>query len=164
MKAVIVLAGIAASYLAAQSQPLVLKNAIPLPKVEGRIDHLAFDAVRGRLIVAALGNNSVEIVDTVAGTHLKTLPGFHEPQGIAIATDAKAVAIANGDTGTLQLVDADTYQAKATVAVGGDADNVRYDAAAKRLYVAYGGGLALVDPASSRVVQRVSISGHPESF
>jgi len=30
-------------------------RAIALPRVEGRIDHLAFDAATGRLYVAALG-------------------------------------------------------------------------------------------------------------
>ncbi|MDO8794299.1 MAG: hypothetical protein Q7J25_06750 [Vicinamibacterales bacterium] len=75
-----------------------------------------------------------------------------------------AIAVANGGTGTLQLVDAETYEIRGTVRVGGDADNVRYDRTAKRLYVAYQGGLAVVDPTSSRVVQRVSIEGHPESF
>jgi DNA-binding beta-propeller fold protein YncE len=167
--AMIVLLGVGAA-LAAQSPPLALKLVVPLPNVEGRIDHLAFDAARGRLYVAALGNNSVEVADTVNGVHMASLPGFHEPQGIAVvpginAIDASSViAIANGNSGTLQLIDALSYQVRRTVSIGGDADNVRYDAAAKRLYVAYEGGLAVVDPASGQVVQRIAISGHPESF
>jgi hypothetical protein len=48
--------------------------------------------------------------------------------------------------------------------IGGDADNVRYDAAAKRLFVAYQGGIAVVDPSSGSVTQRIRIDGHPESF
>ena len=159
----IVLFGIA-GYSSAQSQPLVLKNAIPLPKVEGRIDHLAFDAASGRLFVAALGNNSVEVVDTAKAAHVASLPGFHEPPGVAIVPDRKLIAVANGESGTLQLIDGETYKVRQTVSVGGDADNVRYDAAAKRLYVAFQGGLAVVDPANGQVVQRVPISGHPESF
>jgi len=132
--------------------------------VDGRIDHLAFDAARDRLFVAALGNNSVEAVDTAKGVHLKTLPGFHEPQGIAVVPDLGVVAVANGDSGTLQIIDRDSYQTKYLVMVGGDSDNVRYDAAARQLYVAYEGGLAVVDPGSGQVVRRVSIPGHPESF
>jgi DNA-binding beta-propeller fold protein YncE len=165
--AVCVLAGAAAAHAVAQSPPLVLKSVIPLPNVEGRIDHLAFDAARGRLYVAALGNNSVEVTDTVNGIHVTSLPGFHEPQGIVVvpAIDAiSAIAVANGNSGTLQLIDALSYQVRRTVAIGGDADNVRYDPAAKQLYVAYEGGLAVVDPASGQIVQRIAISGHPESF
>src|SRR2546421_10255860 len=77
-------------------EPLTLVRSIELPRVEGRIDHLAFDATRQRLFVAALGNNTVEVVDVKAGTHIKSVPGFHEPQGIAVVSDAKLVAIANG--------------------------------------------------------------------
>ena len=161
--AVIALVG-AGVVVVAQSQPLVLKNAIPLPNVEGRIDHLAFDGMRGRLYVAALENNTVEVTDTMNSTHVKSLSGFHEPQGIVVVPDVKAVAVANGNTGTLQLIDAESYEVRRTVPVGGDADNVRYDASAKRLYVAYEGGLAAVDPGSAQILQRVPIAGHPESF
>ena len=157
--------GAAAPRLRAQSpSPLTQVATIPLPNVSGRIDHLGFDAVRGRLFVAALGNNTVEVMDTGKNLHLQSLPGFHEPQGIAVVPDSNAVAIANGDTGTLQLIDAQTLQTRWTVAIGGDADNVRYDAPAKRLFVAAQGGLYQVDPASGRATGRIAISGHPESF
>lgn len=42
---------------------LSLTMTIPLPGVSGRIDHLAFDTRTQRVFVAALGNNTVEIVD-----------------------------------------------------------------------------------------------------
>ncbi|HEX7238550.1 MAG TPA: YncE family protein [Gammaproteobacteria bacterium] len=152
---------------AAQAQtPAPLKQiaTVALPNVAGRIDHLAFDAQRRRLYVAALGNDTVEVVDAAGNTHLKSLPGFHEPQGIAVAADFGAVAVANGDTGTLQLLDAETFATRWTVDVGGDADNVRYDAAAKQLYVAAEGGLYRADPASGKVARQIKIDGHPESF
>jgi hypothetical protein len=114
--------------------------------------------------VAALGNGTVEVVDTAQHRHLESLGGFHEPQGVALVADLGAVAVANGDTGTLQLVDADTFATRWTVAIGGDADNVRYDAAAKRLYVAAEGGLYAVDPATGKEVGQIAIDGHPESF
>ena len=145
-------------------EPLKQVATIALPNVMGRIDHLAFDAQRQRLFVAALGNNTVEVVDAARNAHLKSLSGFHEPQGIAVASDFGAIAVANGDTGTLQLLDAETLATRWTVEVGGDADNVRYDSAAKQLYVAAVGGLYRVDPESKKVAKRISIDGHPESF
>ena len=148
----------------AQSASLELVATIPLPKVSGRIDHLAYDAARQRLFVAALGNNTVEVLDTARGHHLRSLPGFHEPQGVATIADLNSIAIANGDTGTLQLIDATTFQTRWTVNIGGDADNVRYDAAAKRIYVAAVGGLFAVDPANGGSMKRIAIDGHPESF
>jgi hypothetical protein len=144
--------------------PLRLIATIPMSNVAGRIDHLALDPARQRLFVAALGNNTIEVIDTSKHAYLRSVPGFHEPQGVAVLPDLNAVAVANGDTGTLQLLDANTLQTRWTIAIGGDADNVRYDSAAKRVLVASQGGIAVVDPASARVLQRIRISGHPESF
>jgi hypothetical protein len=46
-----------------------------------------------------------------------------------------------------------------------DADNVRYDARAKRFWVGYGdGGLACIDPATAKTTADVKLEGHPESF
>ena len=72
----------------------VRARSIELPHVEGRIDHLAYDAATQRLYVAALGNNTVEVLDVKANAHLRTLPGFREPQGIAVAAEVLAVAVA----------------------------------------------------------------------
>jgi DNA-binding beta-propeller fold protein YncE len=144
--------------------PLKQTATIPLAKVSGRIDHLEFDAASGRLFVAALGNNTVEVVDMGKNQLLRSLIGFREPQGVALAAELNVAAVANGESGTLQLLDLQTLQTRWTVEIGSDADNVRYDASARRLYVAAQGGLSAVDPTSGRVTGRIPISGHPESF
>jgi DNA-binding beta-propeller fold protein YncE len=77
------------------SEPLVLVQTIPLPGVEGRIDHLAVDLQNDRLFVAALGNDTLEVLDLRAGAHLRSVKGLHEPQGIALPADGKIVAVAN---------------------------------------------------------------------
>ena len=156
---------IAAMQSTAPQHPLNLIRAIELPRVEGRIDHLALDSAGERLFVAALGNNTVEVLDLKNGSHLRSLPRFREPQGIAFASDAKVIAVANGQGEGLQFVDGGDYHFGKTVVLGDDSDNVRYDAAAKRLYTGYGSGaLAAVDPADGRVLGQVKLAGHPESF
>jgi DNA-binding beta-propeller fold protein YncE len=146
-------------------EPLAFVRAVELPHVEGRIDHLAFDPASQRLYVAALGNNSVEVLDAGAGTHLKSLPGFREPQGIAVIPDIKSVAVANGKGDGVQLIGAEDYRTGSTIRLGDDADNVRYDAAAKRVYVGFGSGaLAAIDPAAAKVLAQAKLAGHPESF
>ena len=49
--------------LSQAAEPLMLEARIPLGEIPGRIDRLAYDSKRGRLIVAELGNNSVSILD-----------------------------------------------------------------------------------------------------
>ena len=60
-----------------------LKQTIPLPGVEGRIDHFDFDALGERLFVCALGNNSVEVIDLRKGERVHSITGLGAPQGIA---------------------------------------------------------------------------------
>ncbi len=145
--------------------PLVLVRAIELPRVEGRIDHLAFDNRTGRLFVAALGNNTVEVLDVKGGTHLKSLTGFREPQGIAVVADPGWIAVANGEGEGLQLLNPDTYQFGPAVRLGDDSDNVRYDASAKRMYAGFGrGALAAIDATTAKAAGEVKLPGHPESF
>ena len=148
---------------AAQGPTLV--KSIELPGVEGRIDHLAFDAATHRLFVAALGNNTVEVLDLEREAHLKSLKGFREPQGVASLAGASRVAVANGEGDGLQLLDPSTLQLTSVISLGDDADNVRYDAASRRVYAGFGDGmLAAVDAEGGQVLGKVRLAGHPESF
>src|SRR5258705_13021953 len=131
--------------------PFSLVGTIELPGVEGRIDHLAVDTAAERLYVAALGNNTVEVLDLKNSRHVKSLSGFREPQGIAMLPDMKLVAVANGQGEGVQFIDATDDHLTKAVRLGDDSDNVRYDPAAKRLFVGYGGGaLAALSPAQGQ--------------
>ena len=44
------------------AEPLRQVQTIPLPGVEGRIDHMGVDLQTQRLFVAALGNNTLEVL------------------------------------------------------------------------------------------------------
>ena len=155
----------AAVVLRAAESPFAPAAAIALPNVEGRIDHLAFDAATGRLYVAALGNNTVEVLDTKALTHVTSLSGFAEPQGIAVVAQPHTVAVANRRSGRIQWLNADTYQPGRLLQPGDDADNVRLDVNANRLYVGYGSGaIAAVDPQDGKLLGQAAVGGHPESF
>lgn len=154
---------------ATESAPLLLVQEIPLPNVEGRIDHFTFDAKRKRVIVAALGNNTVEVVDTFAGRDIQSIAGAADPQGVTFVPDLKKLFVANGADGKLRVYDGDTFQLLDTIDIGEDPDNVRYDPAQKRIYVAYGGdeggGIAAVDAATDKRLDDVAkLEAHPESF
>jgi DNA-binding beta-propeller fold protein YncE len=145
--------------------PLVLEAKISLGAVRGRIDHLSIDEKRRRLFVAELGNNSLGVVDLRAGKILRTLTGFREPQGVAYATFADSVYVANGGDGSVRVLHGDDLTPIGRIELGDDADNVRVDAPRRRVLVGYGrGALALIDPTSNSKVGEVRLRGHPESF
>src|SRR5215212_6163674 len=60
-------------------------QTIPLDGVQGRFDHFGVDANAKRLYVAALGNNTVEVIDLAAGKRIHSISKLHEPQGLAYA-------------------------------------------------------------------------------
>jgi DNA-binding beta-propeller fold protein YncE len=154
-----------ASVLTAAQEPLALVRSIELPGVEGRIDHLSFDAALERLFVAALGNGSVEVVNIASGTRERSLVGFHEPQGLQVLPEQEAIAVANGASGDLQILDGASLQISKTISLSSDADNLRYDRASKRLYVGHGNGaLSVIDTVAWKVLGKIPLSGHPESF
>ena len=149
----------------AADAPLRPVKSIELPNVEGRLDHLAFDPRTQRLLVSALGNNTVEVLNMKAEEHLTSLRGFAEPQGIAVVPDARTVAVANRRSGQVQLLNADDYRHGPVLHPGDNADNVRYDAAANRLYVGFGSGaIGAIDARDGRLLGQVALTGHPESF
>jgi hypothetical protein len=144
---------------------LVLAQTIPLRNVEGRIDHMAIDLKGHRLFIAALGNNTVEVVDLAAGKRIRSITGFHEPQGVGFVPEFNKLFVANAKTGACDIFDASTFKLAKTVKFFDDADNVRYDAKARAVYVGYGsGGLGIIDAAKGDQVGAIKLDAHPESF
>jgi YVTN family beta-propeller protein len=95
---------------AQSNSPLRLERTISLPGVKGRIVYLAFDADNQRLFVAALGNNTVEVIDVKSGTKVRTISGLAEPQGVIYEPEKKRLWIANRSDGTVRIFDAPKYQ------------------------------------------------------
>ncbi len=151
--------------LAWAQSPFRLEKTIPLPGVEGRFDHLAVDVRARHLFLAALGNNTLEILDLEAGKRLQSIPGLHEPQGIGYVADTHKVYVANGKDGKVHIFDAATFKPAGEVDMGEDADNVRYDAARKTLWVGYAAGvLGALDAATGKRTGDIHVDAHPESF
>jgi YVTN family beta-propeller protein len=125
---------------------------------------MALDVVGQRLFVAALGNNTLEVIDVRNAKHLRTIPGLHEPQGVAYAPAANRIYVANRADGSLHIYDGTSFALLKVVSYGRDADNVRYDAEADRLWVGYGeGGVGLIDQDCAKL-REIPLGAHPESF
>ena len=161
---VIVLLASTAMWGAQSTAPLRLEKTIPLPDVQGRIDHMSLDVRNDRLFVAALGNNTDEVIDVKQGKRIHSIPGFREPQGVLYLTDVNRLYVANGDDGTLRIFDGSSYEPIKTIKLGDDADNIRFDAEKKHVYVGYGSGaLAVVNEDGTKLFEIV-LDAHPESF
>lgn len=148
-----------------EKEKLALVSKISLPNVTGRIDHISYDAINQLAFVAALGNNTVEIVDVNTKRVVRTIPDLHEPQGVAYLPSSKKLVIANGDNGDCIFFDVATYRQLGVVHLKSDADNIRFDSTSQLLYVGYGSGaIAIIDANSMKLVGEIPLDGHPESF
>ncbi|PWT76068.1 MAG: hypothetical protein C5B59_07295 [Bacteroidetes bacterium] len=147
------------------SEYLKLEKVIPLAGVKGRIDHLDCNAKDKIIYVAALGNNSLEIVGLDQGKVLHSIHGLDEPQGVAYVPQYQEILVANGGNGKCNFFNALNFQPAGTIDLGSDADDVRYDSVTQKLYVGYGsGGIAVIDAASHQVLGKALLPVHPESF
>ena len=150
---------------AAAQAPLELEATIDMPNVKGRIDHFAADVKGHRLFVAALGNNTVEVLDTSRNKHVRSIGGFGEPQGIAYLADSRLLYVANGSADRVDVIDGASLAMVKRIAKLPDADNVRYDAATRVVIVGYGkGALVLLRAADAESAGEIRLAGHPESF
>lgn len=147
------------------SPQLQLIATIELPNVSGRIDHLAFDSNGLILFVAALGNNSVEVIDLKSRKVIHSIQNLDEPQGLVYIPERHSLVVANGGSGECSVFNTLNYQKIASMKLENDADNVRYDAKQNKIYVGYGkGGLAIINVNSWEKIADIRLSGHPESF
>jgi YVTN family beta-propeller protein len=148
-----------------ETAPFQLEAKIPLGDVHGRIDHMAVDLKRQRLFVAELGNDTVGVVDLANRKVLQTIVGLKEPQGVGYEPLTDMLYVANAGDGSVRLFEGGDYIARGRIELGSDADNVRVDSAASRIFVGYGSGaLAVIDPSTRRRVDDIPVKGHPESF
>src|ERR1700686_4362639 len=120
--------------------PLRLVQTIPMPNVQGRMDHLGVDVKGKRLFAAALGDNqnTVEVIDLKAGKRVFSVPGQSMPQGVFYSPDFKRLFVANGKDGTCKIFRGDDFKLLDSLSLGTNGNHVGYDPATKYLYVGIG--------------------------
>jgi DNA-binding beta-propeller fold protein YncE len=156
--------------LSAQSeQPLSLVETIPMPNVNGRLDHLYVDVGTKRLFVAGLENGSVEVVDLKAAKWLRTIPGFKKPQGIVFVPHLNKIFVASGDDGMVRVFSGKSYRLMDSIKLDRGANRITYDPRQKLVYVGYGGKdagenngeIAIIGATTGKVVATIQVDAHP---
>src|SRR5437773_3670967 len=149
----------------AEQKAFKLKQTIPLPGVESRIDHIAIDASGERLFVCALGNNTVQVLDLRKGERIHSITRLGAPQGIAYIPELDRIFVANDKGGICRIYNGKSFEAVGELDFKDDADNVRYDSATKQIYVGFGGGgIGVVSAPEGKQIGSIKLSAHPEAF
>src|ERR1700730_1509109 len=98
------------SVASAETEALKLIESIPMPDIEGRIDHFAIDVKGRRAFLAALTKNSIEVIDLKAGRVIRTLPGFAKPQGVRFVPELNKLFVATRLDGAVNTLDGTTLE------------------------------------------------------
>src|SRR3981081_3386830 len=126
----LLLAPIVAFHLQGQDKsPLKLIQKIPMPNVQGRLDHFGVDVKGGRLFVGALraNQNKGEVIEPRWGKWVSSIPGQSKPQGLFYSPNFKKLFVANGTDGTCKIFAGDTFKLIESLPIGPDADHLGDD-------------------------------------
>jgi hypothetical protein len=160
------IAGISAQQ---KNQPLRLLATIPMPGVNGRLDHLDVDVKGERLFVSGLENGSLEVVDLHEGKWLRRIPGFKKPQGIAYVAALNKLFVASGDDGMVRVFRGDSLALLDSIRLEAGPNRVAYDPNRELLYVGYGGKdagedygeVGIIDAVKDKKIADIQVAAHP---
>jgi DNA-binding beta-propeller fold protein YncE len=157
-----------AAHAEREAPPIREVQEIPLPGVQGRLDHFTIDAKRKRVIFSGLGNDTVQVVDVFAGRMIHQIDGLAQPQGTLYLPEWDKLFVANSANGHVNVYEGAKFALIDTIDFGEDSDpdNLRYDAVAKKIYIGYGeGAIGVIDPVTDKRLPIVyKFEGHPEGF
>jgi hypothetical protein len=133
------IAGLAIHTSAQEKQALKLVQTITLPGITGRLDHMAVDLENKRLFVAAVANNSLEVVDLTDGKIIKSLSGFSDTQdALFLGGDFNKLYVSSLD-GHLRVFQGETFRLVQDFKIEPDSNRLFYDPTTNLIYFGYGG-------------------------
>jgi DNA-binding beta-propeller fold protein YncE len=160
-----ILAVEAATAVDAEGPAMQLEAKIPLGDVHGRIDHMAVDLARHRLFAAALGHDSLAVIDLQGQRLDRLIDALAEPQGVGFDPATDTLYVANGGDGSVRLFAGADLLPSGRIELGSDADNIRVDSKARRVFIGHGdGAIAVIDASNRDRSASAALKAHPESF
>jgi hypothetical protein len=133
---------LAAAIVPAYSQDkltLRLVQTIPLPGVNGRLDHMAVDLEKKRLFVAAVANGTLEVLDLTAGKVINSLTGIKDTQdALFLGGHFNKLYVSSLD-GTLRIYQGESFRLIQALKLEPDPNRLLYDPATDLIYFGYGG-------------------------
>jgi hypothetical protein len=135
----VLFAGSAVPTSAQEKQALRLVRTIALPEVTGRLDHMGVDLEKKRLFVAAVTNNTLEVVDLIGGKPIKSLTGIKDAQdALFLGGDFNKLYVSSLD-GHVRIFQGETLWLVQDFKIEPDPNRLLYDPATNLIYFGYGG-------------------------
>jgi hypothetical protein len=136
---IVMFASVAIQTSGQEKQALRLVQTIPLPGVTGRLDHMGVDLEEKRLFVAAVANNTLEVVDLTSGKVIKSLAGFKDTQdAVFLGGDFNKLYVSSLD-GHVRVFQGESFWLVRDFKIEPDPNRLFYDPTTNLIYFGYGG-------------------------
>lgn len=143
-----------------------LVQTISLPHVKGGFDLMAVDLGGKRLFLNAEDNNSTEVIDLAAGKLAHTITDVTEPKWAVYRPELHRLYVANGN-GNVRVFDSDSLALQRTIEFREKANNLRFDAKTRELFVGVGktfGAIGVVDTRTDKITAEIPLANFPKQF
>jgi YVTN family beta-propeller protein len=146
---------------AAGPLPLKLVRDVPLPGGPTRFDYQWVDPASGRLYIAHLGADSVDVFDLRAGKVIGVIEGLPSVHGVVAAPERHRVFATVTGQKQLAIIDDRTLTVTARVPAGEYPNGLAYDPRTNRVFVSNNNGLgiAVVDVNRNEPLPGIDIGG-----
>jgi DNA-binding beta-propeller fold protein YncE len=154
-----------ASVHSQEKSPLVQSQTISVPGIHGGFNHMAVDAKRQRLFGAASANSTLEIIDLKEGKPWRTLAG-EKPAAARYAPEFDQLYVSRGQS--VNIYDGKTYNLITTIDIGGNLDELQYNARTGRLYVGCMSpdktGIAVISIPDGKLLGKIVLPDKPQGI
>ena len=103
-------------------------------------------------------------MDLTKSERTAQIPGLLEPQGVYFDPTANRLYVASGGDGTLRIYGGTNFILDDKIKLGDDADNVRGEVDAGRIFIGYGSGALAIITLMGQNLGKIVLGSHPESF
>src|ERR1700732_3456652 len=90
--------------------PLKLLQTIPLPGVDGALDHMAIDVQRQRLFIPSEQHGTVEVLDLRTGNRIRTISAAKWPSTVIYHPESNEIFVSDRADGTCKVFSGDNYE------------------------------------------------------
>jgi hypothetical protein len=141
--------------------PLALVADVPLPGPAKRFDYQSLDTTTGRLYIAHMRGNRLDVFDTRAGALVASIHGFPGATGVWAVPSLHHVYVSVTDRHEVAVVDDRTLAVLARITGADFPDGIAYAPDERRIFVSdeKGGADLVIDGASNEPLGRIDLGG-----
>jgi hypothetical protein len=158
------LSGFSCAAVAQERHALKLVQSIPLAGVTGRLDHMGIDLDRKRLFVAAVTNDTLEVVDLAEGKDIHSISGVKDIQDALFVSGEYNKLYVSSLDGHVRVFQGDSFDLLRDFKVELGPNRLFFDPATSLIYFGYGGRNAGFDAYERVGILRAERSAGPDQL